>query len=53
MTNATIVNSTARVPAVAVTTALEESLSTMSITHGELVLTFADQTTAKLSTHDL
>ena len=53
MTNATIVNSTARVPAVAVATALEENLSTMSLTHGELVLTFADQTTATLSTRDL
>ena len=53
MTNATIVNSTARIPAVAVTTALEESLSTVSLAHGELVLTFADQTTATLSTRDL
>ena len=53
MTNATIVNSTARTPAVAVATALEEELSTVSIAHGELVLTFADQTTATLSTRDL
>ena len=55
MTNATttIVNSTARVPAVAVTVNVEENLSTMSLAHGELVLTFADQTTATLSTRDL
>ena len=55
MTNATatIVNSTARIPAVAVAVNVEESLSTVSIAHGELVLTFADQTTATLSTHDL
>lgn len=53
MTNATIVNSTARVPAVAVATALEEGLSTISISHGELVLTFADQATSTLSTRDL
>ena len=49
----TIVNSTARVPAVAVAVNVEENLSTVSITHGELTLTFADQTTATLSTHDL
>ena len=55
MTNAvaTIVNSTARVPAVAVATALEEGLSTLSLAHGELTLTFADQTTSTLSTRDL
>ena len=55
MTNATttIVNSTSRVPAVAVATALEEGLSTMSLAHGELVLTFADQTKVALSTRDL
>ena len=53
MTTTTIVNSTARVPAVAVTTVLEEGLSTMSLAHGELVLTFADQTKATLSTRDL
>ena len=49
----TIINSTARVPAVAVSTALEEGLSTVSLSHGELVLTFADQTAVTLSTRDL
>ena len=53
MSNATIVNSTARIPAVAVAVNVEEGLSTMSLAHGGLVLTFADQTTATLSTHDL
>lgn len=55
MTNATttLVNSTARVPAVAVSVNVQENLSTMSLAHGELVLTFADQTTATLSTQDL
>ena len=53
MSNSTIVNSTARIPAVAVAVNVEEGLSTVSLAHGELVLTFADQTTAKLSTHDL
>ena len=53
MSNSTIVNSTARIPAVAVTTVLEEGLNSVSLAHGELVLTFADQTTAMLSTRDL
>ena len=53
MTNATIVNSTARVPAVAVTVNVEDDLSTVSLAHGELILSFADQTTATLSTRDL
>lgn len=53
MTNATIVNSTARVPAVAVTANLDENLSTVSLAHGELVLIFADQTNVTLSTRDL
>ena len=53
MTNATIVNSTARIPAVAVAVNVEDGLSTVSLAHGELVLTFADQTTATLSTRDL
>ena len=49
----TIVNSTARIPAVAVAVNVEDSLSTMSLAHGELILTFADQTTSTLSTRDL
>ena len=49
----TIVNSTARVPAVAVAVNVEEGLSTMSLAHGELVLTFADKTAATLSTTEL
>ena len=53
MSNATIVNSTARIPAVAVTVNVEDDLSTVSLAHGELALTFADQTTATLSTRDL
>ena len=51
MTNVT--NTTSRVPAVAVTVNLADSLSTVSIAHGELVLTFADQTAVTLSTRDL
>ena len=49
----TIVNSTSRIPAVAVAVNVEDSLSTMSLAHGELILTFADQTTSTLSTRDL
>ena len=53
MTTTTIVNSTARIPAVAVAVNVEDGLSTVSLAHGELVLTFADQTTTTLSTRDL
>ena len=53
MTNTNVINSTTRVPAVAVSVNVQESLSTMSLAHGELVLTFADQTTATLSTQEL
>lgn len=53
MTNTTIVNSTARTPAVAVTVDLDEDLSTVSLAHGQLTLIFADQTNVTLSTRDL
>ena len=49
----TIINSTARVPAVAVTVHVADSLSTVSIAHGELLLAFADKTAITLSTQDL
>ena len=53
MTNATIVNSTARVPAVAVAIDFADTPVTVKLTHGQLTLTFADQTTAELATTEL
>ena len=53
MTNATIVNSTARVPAVAVAIDFADTPETVKLTHGQLTLTFADQTTAELATTEL
>jgi len=49
----TVSNSTSRTPAIAVTANVAESLSTVSIAHGVLFLTFADKTVSQLSTVDL
>ena len=51
MTN--VVNTTSRIPAVAASISVAEAMTNLSIAHGNLVLTFADQTTAQLSTIDL
>ena len=53
MSSATIVNSTTRIPAVAVSIEFADTPETVNLTHGRLTLTFADQTTAELSTQDL
>ena len=51
MTN--VVNTTSRIPAVAASISIADVMTNLSIAHGNLVLTFADQTTAQLSTIDL
>lgn len=49
----TIVNTTSRIPAVAANVSIAAEPSRVEISHGALTLTFADQTTAQLSTVDL
>lgn len=51
MTNVT--NTTSRIPAVAASISIADAMTNLSIAHGNLVLTFADQTSAQLSTIDL
>lgn len=51
MTNVT--NTTSRTPAVAASISIAAEPQQVSLAHGNIVLTFADQTTAQLSTVDL
>lgn len=48
-----IVNSTARIPAVSVAIDFADTPETVKLTHGQLTLTFSDQTTAELATTEL
>ena len=53
MTTTNVINTTARIPAVAVSIEFADKPEAVELTHGKLTLTFADQTTAELATTEL